>query len=349
MGQTPTANYFPALTGLRALAAWLVFFHHIPVGNSVLRGVLHQGFIGVSIFFVLSGVLIAHKYYDKNTLNHAFLKRYYVARLIRIYPAFFLIVSASFLLYYAFGKVKSYSFKLYFLNISFLKGFSDVYKFTGVSQSWSLTVEVCFYLLAPFVFYLHKKHYFYVRTILILLIFGYFLYLIGSASGLFFQNVHFAIYYTFWGYILDFFAGFGLFLVLNTTLITTKLKLFTNVGLVGIFLSMLLLYLVEISTFYESSICYFLIHRFVVPIATASLIYGLVTEKTLMSRLLSRSFFQVLGHSSYIFYLIHIGILSKMLSWLNWFEYFILVTFLSTMCHKLIEKPIQNALKKWCV
>ena len=39
-----------------------------------------------------------------------------------------------------------------FLNIFFIRGFFDDLKFTGVGQGWSLTVEECFYLLAPVLF-----------------------------------------------------------------------------------------------------------------------------------------------------------------------------------------------------
>jgi hypothetical protein len=60
------ANYFQALTGVRAIAAWLVFFHHynpfsIERFGSVINQFVQEFHVGVSVFFVLSGFLITHR------------------------------------------------------------------------------------------------------------------------------------------------------------------------------------------------------------------------------------------------------------------------------------------------
>ena len=52
-------KYFPALTGLRAIAAYMVFFHHFnffsQFGESLLSRMVNEFYAGVSVFFVLSG------------------------------------------------------------------------------------------------------------------------------------------------------------------------------------------------------------------------------------------------------------------------------------------------------
>src|SRR5690606_2917117 len=73
---TQHSAYFPALTGVRAVAAFLVFIHHMRPPDGVLPHFLQlyltAGHIGVSIFFVLSGFLIAYRYEESlntNTVN----------------------------------------------------------------------------------------------------------------------------------------------------------------------------------------------------------------------------------------------------------------------------------------
>ena len=61
---TDTTRMIPALTGLRAVAAYAVFLHHYnpaPAGTFGYR-LFAQGYVGVSIFFVLSGFLIHYRY-----------------------------------------------------------------------------------------------------------------------------------------------------------------------------------------------------------------------------------------------------------------------------------------------
>ena len=55
----------PALTGLRFVAAFYVFLFHIHIRmplteNTFLAGIIGQGAIGMTIFFVLSGFILTH-------------------------------------------------------------------------------------------------------------------------------------------------------------------------------------------------------------------------------------------------------------------------------------------------
>ncbi len=52
-------NYFNALTGLRAMAAYMVYAHHFnPIPkNYAVHGLVNELHIGVTLFFVLSGFL----------------------------------------------------------------------------------------------------------------------------------------------------------------------------------------------------------------------------------------------------------------------------------------------------
>ncbi|RFP64147.1 hypothetical protein D0N36_15690 [Hymenobacter lapidiphilus] len=65
--------YLGALTGIRAIAAYMVFFHHFnifknsasPVG-AFFEQLCEEWHIGVTIFFVLSGLLISLRYFEKS-------------------------------------------------------------------------------------------------------------------------------------------------------------------------------------------------------------------------------------------------------------------------------------------
>src|SRR4030095_4948558 len=81
----------PALDVLRGVAILAVFFHHAapgtpPVGPlRIPLGVFHLGWIGVDLFFVLSGFLITGILLD--TRDHpGFFRRFYARRVRRIFP-----------------------------------------------------------------------------------------------------------------------------------------------------------------------------------------------------------------------------------------------------------------------
>lgn len=82
------------LTGLRGVAAlWVVVLHFNAVlltllpGLAVLRPVIEHGWLGVEIFFVLSGFVIAHNYADRLAVpTRAEVRRFWWARVARVYP-----------------------------------------------------------------------------------------------------------------------------------------------------------------------------------------------------------------------------------------------------------------------
>jgi peptidoglycan/LPS O-acetylase OafA/YrhL len=70
------AVQIPALTGIRAIAAYLVFFHHYPIPQLVYGEMdfFREFHIGVTLFYVLSGFLITYRYRDALQLNGKWLK-----------------------------------------------------------------------------------------------------------------------------------------------------------------------------------------------------------------------------------------------------------------------------------
>ena len=157
-------NIFNELTGLRAIAAYLVFFHHFNCFTSNRTGtflhlLVNEFHIGVTIFFVLSGFLIYYRYEGKvQIVSRKWLFDYFKNRIARIYPMFFFVVTLTFVIGFFIKNTGHYNWKIYVLNLSLVNGFFESSNYYLLPQSWTLTVEECFYLLAPLFIIFSKKH-----------------------------------------------------------------------------------------------------------------------------------------------------------------------------------------------
>ncbi len=104
--QAADSTYWDALDGVRALAVGLVFFHHVgPFPGSdqnsfatCLNRVAQWGWIGVDLFFVLSGFLITFLLVrEKQTSSTVSIKNFYVRRALRIWPLYYAILFLAFI------------------------------------------------------------------------------------------------------------------------------------------------------------------------------------------------------------------------------------------------------------
>jgi peptidoglycan/LPS O-acetylase OafA/YrhL len=100
----PQGPHYRSLTGVRAPAAYLIFWHHLNplatrgAGWPVLewaRHFLQQCHIGVPIFFVLSGFLLTHRYADTVVPRWAWAKAYLQNRFARIYPLYAILTAIT--------------------------------------------------------------------------------------------------------------------------------------------------------------------------------------------------------------------------------------------------------------
>jgi peptidoglycan/LPS O-acetylase OafA/YrhL len=145
----------PGLDGLRGIAVLAVIIYHAEV--SLLVG----GFLGVDVFFVLSGFLITtlliNELAETNTVDRA---RFYIRRIRRLMPALFLVlffsvlVSGLFVLDAAYHVRRDLPWAITFvLNWSYL--FFEQSYFVNISRPpllqhlWSLSVEEQFYVIWP--------------------------------------------------------------------------------------------------------------------------------------------------------------------------------------------------------
>ena len=149
-----TAHRRPGLDLLRASAIVFVVLYHAGLFGFVLPFNLQRfGWIGVDLFFVLSGYLIAGQLFksmrhraDSNAVGDS-IGRFYWRRALRILPAYLVIVAIYFFLPPTFREFERmpplWKFLSFTQNLGLRGG-------TAFSHAWSLCIEFQFYLLLPF-------------------------------------------------------------------------------------------------------------------------------------------------------------------------------------------------------
>lgn len=316
------AAYLPVLTGLRGVAAWLVFFHHYPFAKTPLgQAQKHVADLlpeGLPILLLLSGFLIALRYDDTATTSlspRGGWRHYLQNRVARIYPLYFILTLLTFALLYHWHSATATP-GILALNLSFLRGFFDEYKFTGVRQGWSLTLLECFYLAAPVLLGLRRRGRLPLWMQPPLLLLGG----VGVVALLapwqwhgFFGSYYFMLSYTFLGHSLEFYVGVWVAgRYLRGQLPARK----TWLGLTGAAVLLLFAHnaaLVQAQTLMANPAEHpltLLVRLGLAPFLYGLLLLGLLSEPSWLRRLLSSPLFQQLGYSSYALYLLHAGPLS---------------------------------------
>ena len=164
-------NYRPEIDGLRALAVIAVILYHAQItlfGYQPFKG----GFIGVDIFFVISGYLITSIILKElvSTGNFSF-KNFYERRIRRILPALLFVMLAS--LFFAWKYLLPGSFIDFSKSILYSLGFSSnfYFHFSGLEynsedgllkpflHTWSLSVEEQYYIIFPIIFLITFKYF----------------------------------------------------------------------------------------------------------------------------------------------------------------------------------------------
>ncbi len=158
-------QYIASLTGLRGIAAVLVFLYHyevlhpgirldlaVPLVGKILQFPLGFGFTGVDVFFVLSGFLLSLPFALAAARGQALppLRPYFRRRFLRVFPAYYaqffliLVIGAWFVAWKPLDVYAFIAHLLMFFNI----GWEPVRPLVGIW--WTLPVEMGFYLLLPF-------------------------------------------------------------------------------------------------------------------------------------------------------------------------------------------------------
>jgi len=164
--------YFKGLNGLRFFAAFAVIITHIelikgqmdcPNLYSTNKLIFELGGLGVVFFFVLSGFLITYLLLKEKELTDTIdVKKFYIRRILRIWPLYFLIVILGFFVLPHFHFMEIPFFSKFNTHLSILNmilflvmlpnlAFAIFKPLPHIGQLWSIGVEEQFYLLWPWV------------------------------------------------------------------------------------------------------------------------------------------------------------------------------------------------------
>lgn len=148
-------TYFAALDGIRAFSILFVVFHHT-VGKPAWMTHFH-GWLGVDIFFVLSGFLITFLLeQEKRNTGKVDLRAFYVRRGFRILPVYSVVLAVYVLVARFSGHLDRWQQLRHSLPyfLTFCNEFaSNSEHATVFGFSWTLGVEEKFYILWPFLFF----------------------------------------------------------------------------------------------------------------------------------------------------------------------------------------------------
>jgi len=170
------------LDSVRGIAILLVFFFHatpyinIKIGfvPDILSSFITAGHTGVTLFYILSALLISRPYLmsrDSNILPST--SNFYLKRILRIVPLYVVMVVIALFVHADFCKFLKALFIIWGVNGDSLQPFSNVW--------WAIYTEVQFYLIMPIVGYLflNKRR----RLILLILVFAYFIFYFCMQMG----------------------------------------------------------------------------------------------------------------------------------------------------------------------
>lgn len=165
------------LDGLRVIAIFMVMFGHYTnfSSNPVISKIADYGALGVSMFFIISGFVIALSLERSGSFKKFIKKRY-----IRLAPGMFICSTVTFLFfvfiykgaeYGASRNIYNYIIANTFIDPLFFDMLINDFKFYYIDNSyWSLWVEVNFYFIISFLYFLSAKNV--IRNYLILCIIG---------------------------------------------------------------------------------------------------------------------------------------------------------------------------------
>lgn len=359
-------KYRPDIDGLRALAIIAVIIYHL--NNSWLSG----GFVGVDIFFVISGYLITQIIYTDIIQQQFSFKHFYQRRINRILPVFFIVmfcisIAAWYILLpdqFTFF-LKSLKTTTYFgENIFFAQntgGYWDIKaETTPILHTWSLAVEEQFYIFFPVILifitkiYAASKNNKIIKIISLLFVLTIISFTLAQLSPYWVLLTKFNYYSLFTGRAGELLIG-SITGLLSSTIknnkhldqVTTqedKLRqanLFNFIGFIGVILSFILF----------SKHLLFPSFWAVIPTISVALILFFYHPNSYITKLLSLFPFVYIGKISYSLYLWHwpIFVLGRKYlfidNFINFKQYIIVVSatiILSIFTYHFVETPCRK-------
>jgi len=241
------STYRTDIEALRGVSVILVILYHFKFGilnNEIIKG----GFLGVDIFFVISGYIITKIIIESKIKNFSLLG-FYSKRIKRIIPLFSIVLIFSIIILpFIFDNflineninsiiaAASGASNFYFWIKSTLYGFAEKNNIINL-HFWSLSIEIQFYILFPILFILFKNN----KKILVSSLFIFFI-----ISYIFICKIHevhnFFNFYNSLSRVFEFTFGSLIFFYSNTIKLKIKKNFYSYFYLTGIFFLLFYIY-----------------------------------------------------------------------------------------------------------
>ena len=357
-------TYRREIDGLRAIAVISVILYHIKfdIDNFLL---FKGGFVGVDIFFVISGYLISKiLLIELKKTKTISVVDFYIRRARRILPILFFILSILLIVGYFYLlpslylelsntslSVLFFSSNFFFLSNEFNYGNlkSDL---NPLLHTWTLSLEEQFYILFPFFLIILNK-FFKSRTILIVIILTITSFLAGILIN--YLNQFEETFYQYDFYLLPF-RAWELLLGFIAAILELEKKLkFQNSFISGALFNLGFLLIIFSITLINLEAQYLNL-QLIFPCFGTFLIIMFKNDECLFYKIFTNKLICFLGLISYSLYLWHFPLISIIrlndLNNINFFDnnylkilYLLTIFLLSTVSYFLIEKPFRNKKK----
>lgn len=344
-------NYIKHLDGLRAVAIFGVIIYHAKIyftSEPFLKG----GFLGVDLFFVISGYLMTSIIYEQSKNNNFSFKKFILKRIRRIFPAilFICIISLPFIYFHIMPKdlieqIKSILSSIFFFSNFFYSYISQEYAAESsllkpFIHTWSLSVEMQFYIILPLIIVLViKKDLSLFKTFLILIIIFF---ICSLFSNIYFQDLNF---YNSISRLWEFLFGGLVYLIQKKNFKINQNNSFINSLIILSFFTIIFYFIIfDTDLFFKTWL--------LIPFVLCSGILIFFKENNLMNKLFNLNLISYIGKISYSLYLTHFPIFafSRITDFTKGnFEkkiYLgILIILVSIILYKFIETPFRNQKK----
>ena len=344
-------EYLKYINGLRGISILLVVLYH-----TTQHKYLENAFLGVDIFFVISGFILTYKYLEKINI-----KTFFINRFKRIIPTLTLTIIISLLILELYVN-DSFTYNE---NISLIRNtlffINNLYLLENINyfhpevsnllayHLWSLSIEEQFYIIFPFIILIGKNNHKYIIFIFLIL------FMIFLFSSITIANKDLGLNQSLIITTQNFFHPLIRFLEILFGCIAaifvkkTKIK----IHFVFIYLALLLItYLYLFESFSNKHHPGFI--TIIFSLLISFLIMSLYLNKNnYINKILEIKFFQVYGNISYTLYLLHIPLI---FIWSEYFEnttmieegvLFLLISLASFMVWKWYEYPLYKGKIKY--
>ncbi|HHF6997524.1 TPA: acyltransferase family protein [Haemophilus influenzae] len=347
-------KYRPEIDGLRAIAVISVIIYHL--NENWLSG----GFLGVDIFFVISGFLITGIIITEIQQNSFSLKQFYTRRIKRIYPAFITVmalvsfIASAIFIYNDFNKLrKTIELAIAFLS-NFYLGLTQGYFDLSANENpvlhiWSLAVEEQYYLIFPLILILAYKKFREIKVLFIITLILFFILLATSfVSANFYKEVLHQpnIYYLSNLRFPELLVGSLLAIYHN---LSNKVQLSKQVNNILAILSTLLLF--SCLFLMNNDIAYIPGITLILPCIFTALIIHTTSQNNIVKLCLSNKAIVFIGKISYSLYLYHWIFIAfayyitgeKQINNQSIAIVIVLTIIFSVLSYYLIEQPIRKS------